>query len=67
VGICVPAGEFKKLAQSIIIFKDINIQSRNALGIKGKKIYVNEFERNKVIIFLEKLLEKLVSKCDSLR
>jgi glycosyltransferase involved in cell wall biosynthesis len=67
VGICVPAGEFKKLAQSIIIFKDMDIQSRNAFGIKGKKIYVNEFERNKVIIFLEKLFEKLVSKSDSPR
>jgi colanic acid biosynthesis glycosyl transferase WcaI len=62
VGICVPAGDFNALAQSVTEIEKMSVQSRNSMGINGKKLYINEFERNKLIINFQNFICNAVRK-----
>jgi colanic acid biosynthesis glycosyl transferase WcaI len=62
VGICVPAGDFNALAQSVLNVEKMSVQSRNSMGINGKKLYINEFERNKLIINFQNFIGSLINK-----
>ena len=62
VGICVPADDFNALAQSVLNVEKMSVQSRNSMGINGKKLYINEFERNKLIINFQNFISSLINK-----
>ncbi len=62
VGICVSAGDFNSLAQSVLNIDKMSGKSMNLMGINGKKLYINEFERNKLVINFQNFISSLINK-----